>query len=172
MTSVQGRNMQRLVDQINSIDPFDVVVLKTHLLLEEQLDRILAKFVFHPDCLEQARLGFAQKIDLARSLSLDEHANAMWALLRALNTLRNKLAHELEAEGRSRALERVKDLFFANYEGATEEQRPSTDMEVANFAVALVFGFLSGFEEEAIRFRDVVDGLDKILNPHRHSAKE
>ena len=45
-------------------------------------------------------------------------------------------------------------------------------MEVANFAVALVFGFLSGFEEEAIRFRDVVDGLDKILNPHRHSAKE
>ena len=37
MTSVQGRYMQRLVDQINSIDPFDVVVLKTHLLLEEQL---------------------------------------------------------------------------------------------------------------------------------------
>ena len=53
------------------------IVLKGHLLIEEALDTILGKFVFHPEHLQNANLRFAQKIDLARSISLAEHNNEM-----------------------------------------------------------------------------------------------
>jgi hypothetical protein len=45
------------------------VVLKGHLLIEEALDGIISNFVFHSERIGEARLSFAQKVNLARSMS-------------------------------------------------------------------------------------------------------
>src|SRR5262245_32386458 len=100
--------LHRLVEQMGRIDEPALAVLKGQLLLEEQLDRILTRFVFHPEHLEQANLRFYQKVCVARSISLDEQVNPMWELVLAVNALRNELAHSLDSPRRQPKVERLK----------------------------------------------------------------
>lgn len=46
-----------------------MVLLKGHLVIEEKLTESIEKSVFHPDHLDGARLTFAQKLAICRSLS-------------------------------------------------------------------------------------------------------
>jgi hypothetical protein len=66
----------RLIGEMN-VDDEALIVLKGHLVLEERLDAIFEKFVFNPDHLETARLTFAQKLAIARSISLDQDKNPL-----------------------------------------------------------------------------------------------
>ena len=172
MSDVHDRNLKRFTDQMRHIDELALVVLKGHLVLEEQLERILGKFVFHPEYLEGANLRFAQKVALARSVSLDEHANSMWELLLAVNALRNELAHALDSEKRQRKFDRVKSLFMTESDAAAAEVGGCSDHELVASAVALILGFLGSFEEEVVRFKDWVSTLDRVVNPHRHESAE
>jgi hypothetical protein len=172
MSEVHDRNLKRLTDQMRHIDELALVVLKGHLVLEEQLERILSKFLFHPEYLEKANLRFAQKVALARSISLDEQANSIWELLLAVNALRNELAHALHPEKRQRKFDRVKSLYIAERDASASEVGGCPDHELAVYAVALILGFLGSFEEEVVRFRDWVSTLDRVVNPHRHESVE
>src|SRR6516165_6996081 len=148
MSDVHDRNLQRLTEQMRHIDEFALVVLKGHLVLEEQLERIISKFLFHPECLEAANLRFAQRVALARTMSLDEHDNLMWELLLAVNGLRNELAHALHSEKRQRKLDRVKALYLAESDAPEREIADCPDHELAAYAIALILGFLGACEEE------------------------
>ena len=71
-----------------------LVLLKGHLLIEEQLFAYIATHCRQPKSLEKARLTFAQKLRLAQSLS-----GAFTELvhpLEKLNAIRNKMAHHVE----------------------------------------------------------------------------
>jgi len=137
-----------------------------HLVLEEQLERILGKFVFHPEYLEGANLRFAQKVALARSKSLDEQANSIWELLLAVKGLRNELAHALHSEKRQRKFHRVKSLYLAELGASAAGVSGGPDHELAAYAIALILGFLGSFEGEGVRFNDWVSTLDRIVSPH------
>jgi len=89
-----------LLDQWQNIDELSQIILKGHLVLEERLTRIIGKFVFHAELVQSAKPRFIQKIEIARSISLDEHGNRMWELFKAINELRNQLAHSLDPERR------------------------------------------------------------------------
>ena len=52
------------------IDELALVVLKGHLLLEEQLERILGKFLFHPEYLEGANLRLRKRWPLLAACPL------------------------------------------------------------------------------------------------------
>ena len=88
----QRETLLHLIEHLDS-DPAAMVVLKGHLVIEEKLTTAIERFVFHPDHLEHARLTFAQKLAISRSLSLDENKNSIWDLVAKLNTLRNTLSH-------------------------------------------------------------------------------
>jgi hypothetical protein len=77
-------------------DPL-VILLKGHLLLEEQLYSILRAWIPDSSNVEKARLSFNQKLYLARGIvgSLTTR-NAWWDALQELNGIRNKLAHQTE----------------------------------------------------------------------------
>jgi hypothetical protein len=77
----QRQQFLRLVGQLES-DNAALIILKGHLVIEERLTSVIEKFVFHPEHLEQARLTFAHKLAIARSLSLDEDKNSMWSLIK------------------------------------------------------------------------------------------
>jgi hypothetical protein len=166
--------LQRYVEQLQNVDELTLVILKGHLLVEEMLTRILETFVFHPEHLEKCNLRFAQKVELARSVSLDEHQNPMWKLVIALNTLRNELAHSLDSPKRQSKIDALMSTYFEVNSGmeGIEEHKKLEDKIVAAFAIALCLGFLSTFEQEVQRFRAVVNTLDKIVNPHRHQSAE
>jgi hypothetical protein len=159
---------------LGSIDELSLVVLKGHLIIEEYLERIISRFVFHADKLESARFTFAQKVAIARSISLDEYDNSMWELILAINALRNDLAHTLVSPKREAKTNHLLDLLKKECEdsafGAREvgEGAPARVTE----AIAMCVGFLNTFDEEIERFRDWVDGMDKIVNPHRHKDSQ
>jgi hypothetical protein len=87
-----------------SRDPV-LVVLKCHLLIEEQLERLIESRLRDDRALPDLRLRFEQKLKLAsalfgRALSYQEP-------VKKLNAIRNKLAHNLDGYDISSLLNEV-----------------------------------------------------------------
>jgi hypothetical protein len=141
--------------------------LKGHLLIEEKLNVIIEKFVHHPEQVESARLGFAQKVAVARSMSLDEHGNTVWDVVNKMNALRNALAHHLDNPKRDKALEGLKTEYTKQV-GSLEAWEEESEENLISGAVMLCLGFLGRFEQEVERFKEWVHIMDKSVNPHRH----
>jgi hypothetical protein len=78
----EGRRCDHFVNMIAQLESDDeaLIVLKGHLVIEERITATIERFVFHPEHLEKARLTFAHKIAIARSMSLDESDSPMWRL--------------------------------------------------------------------------------------------
>ena len=96
---------------------------KGHLLIEEALDTVISEFVFHPEFIQAANLRFAQKLSIARAMSLDEHDNEMWGLASGINSLRNELAHSLRSSKRAARIQAVLDLYFRLADNAPTDVR-------------------------------------------------
>lgn len=164
--------MQKRVQEVfGAFDETALIILKGHLLVEETLDEIIQRFVFHAEFVEAANLRFAQKLQIARSMSLDEHENTMWEIGARLNTLRNELAHSLESDRRAKKTKALVDAYVQeakNDPHFAEVQKQDEHVILAN-AVVYFIGFLGSFKNEVERFRTVVDSMDAILNSHRHA---
>lgn len=161
---------KKFEEHFSTVDATAQIVLKGHLLIEEALDSILGKFVFHSECLESANLRFAQKIDLARSVSLDDHNNEMWELVRAINSLRNELSHSLKSEKRQQKANRVIELYLKLLDNpeTAKHHADQSEEDVLMWAVSFFLGFLSAFEAEVERFKKFISALDQVANPYRH----
>jgi hypothetical protein len=162
----QRQQFLRLVGQLES-DNAALIILKGHLVIEERLTSVIEKFVFHPEHLEQARLTFAHKLAIARSLSLDEDKNSMWSLIKKLNALRNTLSHSLDGESRIKAMEAVKSAYVAECSGQLNEYEGDDTIMLAG-VIAACLGFVHAMEQEVERFREHVGMMDRVVNPHRH----
>jgi hypothetical protein len=173
-TDEQNPLIAKFAEHLQYVDAVALVVLKCHLLIEEALDRIIGKFVFHPEFLEDARLSFAQKIEIARSMSTGDHRNPMWELVTAFNALRNDLSHSLTSAKRDQKTRRVIDVYWKLLDDETEAglQKEMPDEAVLMAAAGFFLGFLGACEAEVNRFRSWVDDFDRVVNPHRHKAKD
>lgn len=70
------------------------VLLRSHLAIENELDKILSLLLEKPELLSELRLSFSQKVTLTQALS--SQYPVPWQHVRKLNSLRNRLAHRLE----------------------------------------------------------------------------
>lgn len=80
-------------------------LLKGHLLIEEVLTKLIERSIKKPKYLLEAKLNFAQKVCLARSLHGLDGNEWVWGALKKLNNARNKLAHGLDPDLITRMLE-------------------------------------------------------------------
>jgi hypothetical protein len=160
----------RLINHI-ALDRPALMVLKGHLVIEEKITIAIENFMFHPEHLEDARLTFAQKIAISRSMSLDEDKNTMWDLITKLNTLRNRLAHSLKGEPRAKAMAALRDAYAKERDGKLEEWEKNEDEPLLLTVLSMCLGFLGSFEEEVERFKDYVNKLDHVINRHRHTTE-
>jgi hypothetical protein len=78
-----------------SHDPY-LILLKGHLLIEEQLFAYISAHCRNTDKLEDARLTFAQKLRLAQAFSGGLTESHVGRSLEKLNAIRNKMAHRAE----------------------------------------------------------------------------
>jgi hypothetical protein len=85
--------MKRLLPR--SHDP-SLILLKGHLLVEEQLFSYIEAHCRNASKLEDARLTFAQKLRVAQALSGGLTDSQMARSLETLNAIRNKMAHRAE----------------------------------------------------------------------------
>src|SRR4051812_36661074 len=72
-----------------------LMILKIHLLIEEQIRAYIDERINSPMALEAARLDCHQAICLAEALCGENIQARTWVALRKLNTLRNDVAHNL-----------------------------------------------------------------------------
>ena len=70
----------------------ELVILKGHLLIEEQLRQLIDERVQNPKALNERRIDFSHCVSLAKAFFPEGHDPALWKSLEELNTLRNLLA--------------------------------------------------------------------------------
>lgn len=80
-----------------------LMILKGHLLIEEQLNLLLATRIPRFAALEKAELSAIQRIMLAEAVIEEERSDGsdawLWPAVRKLNKLRNDIAHTLSKPG-------------------------------------------------------------------------
>jgi hypothetical protein len=149
----------------NNNNKENLVILKGHLYLEESLNFIIENFVYHPDFLNKAKLSFSQKLNIARSMSLNEQANSMWMLIEKINTLRNDFSHRLESEKRKQIIQDIASLYKQIQGSEYENEWKDNDLPQSLMCViGYCSGFLSGFEAEIINLKSMVSLMNKSLN--------
>lgn len=129
----------RLEQELGEPDASIQAILKGHLLVEEMLTAILEGFVREPVALRRARLTFAQRCNLVRSLCSRPsrgHDAERWTLIEKLNELRNALSHSLD---RARLEQKARE-FLAHYRQHEREPQVIADYEKAEPADRLMFG--------------------------------
>lgn len=127
-------------------DDLTLVVLKGHLLVEEELNEILSMKLRVPEAIFQARLSFSQRLAVLRALAGDE-GRGTFSLdaLNRLNALRNQLAHNLEP----RQLEKRVKAFLVELEAPGLEEEFSQEKLSTRLkrCIALLCGRLSGWRQ-------------------------
>jgi hypothetical protein len=79
----------------------ELVLLKGHLLIEEQVRLLIHRRLRNPSTVQEAnsRLEAHQAIQLARAFFPPDHLPDIWKATLKLNKLRNDIAHSLWAKG-------------------------------------------------------------------------
>lgn len=127
----------------------DLIILKSHLLIEQQMTALICHYCHSPNIVPGVRLSFTQKTSLSRALltvPLPEH---FWKVLDVMNRLRNDLAHNLEPPKLQQYLLEAKDIAIEIAKAKNSTTHPSklnTDELVITYLVSYTHGFLSGID--------------------------
>ncbi|NQU23402.1 MAG: hypothetical protein HQ567_19145 [Candidatus Nealsonbacteria bacterium] len=92
------KHIERFTRLLPSSGDLTLILLKGHLLIEEQLLAILEGFAQTPSCLKKAKLSFSQKLWMVRALTPAVLNDRFFPFAKRLNALRNALAHNAELE--------------------------------------------------------------------------
>ena len=107
--------VERAESVLDGIKDGTLLTLKAHLLLEEALYSAVRAKCINPEYVEKANLSFYHQLQMARALYVvpsddEKRKTAMdtfWDASEALNTLRNRLAHNLEPKALGPILKRL-----------------------------------------------------------------
>lgn len=115
------------VRNLGKFSELETMIIRSHLLTEHSLDVAIQKTVLHGEKYESDRFTFYHKVVIAEMLGLTMYAES----IRALNTLRNQIAHNLRFE--SKYVDRI----------INEKSKDMSDVVVAN-KLSGIFAFING----------------------------
>lgn len=110
----------------------ELVILKGHLLVEEQLRHLIAERVRNREVLPKARLSFAQCVWLARAFFPAAHDPTLWKSLEQLNEIRNAFSHQLSP---ARIEERIAAFSASMQPDGPMNADPAVNLELALWAL-------------------------------------
>ena len=124
-----------------------LVILKLHLLVEEQVRAFVDERLQDKEALEDAKLEAHQAICLAEALSSEDIHPNVWEAARKLNGLRNHIAHTLEPQGILDRMNHISSLIglppaLLKIDGKTFE---AAAIDNLSFAVSVLYNELSLF---------------------------
>jgi hypothetical protein len=99
ITDRQLEAFRKFLDLLPHGKDADLVLLKGHLLIEEQLRLLIDQRLRNPTALPDARLECHQCICLAQSFFPPNHELWLWQALKKLNKIRNDIAHQIQPKG-------------------------------------------------------------------------
>ena len=124
-----------------------LLILKLHLLVEEQVRAFVDERLPNSAALEDAKLECHQAICLAEALSAEDIHAKVWEAARKLNTLRNHIAHTLEPKGVLDRMNYISSLIGVPHGMLRIEGRSPDEAAAENlsFAVSTLHGEISLF---------------------------
>jgi len=138
----------RFFEHLPDTDDLSLMVLKGHLLIEEQLNELISIKCISPECLEKARLTFNQKIHILKALYgkeiMTDSDYQLWVALESLNSIRNKLSHNLEPDN----LDKKVETFIRTFMNDTKYKY--TNEKKATNTLKHILCFLSGYISSTI----------------------
>lgn len=157
-------------EHLNKVDELSNVILKGHLEVERDLDDIVEMIFFRPEYLEDVRLGFADKISIARAYAPDPNARD-WDVAKCLNEARNAIAHRRSPEARASKIANLrKSMIGYGTETAQKELAAANDKEVVVLASAICCGFLAFLHDSVWEVRDAISA--KLTNAPKPPPKK
>jgi len=82
------------------LNDLTLIVLKGHLLVEEEINELLNVLLEKPNALKEGNFSFYQKLCILRAILNPKYLpDKEWKAMEQLNNLRNRLAHHLEPKG-------------------------------------------------------------------------
>jgi hypothetical protein len=94
--------------------PIELVVLRGHLLVEEELREVVRAKFLEPRAYDLRETKYSTLLRLAHAVYGDAIPEWKWRVAHEVNVLRNLLAHHLEDETVEPRIERVLSLYRAN----------------------------------------------------------
>ena len=92
------KNLDKFSQAILREDEYGMLILRTHLLIEEKLRDFLSMAFVRPNTVVKANLSFSQVMRLSEGLCNRDDLKWFWDSVILLNKMRNELAHEIGAD--------------------------------------------------------------------------
>jgi hypothetical protein len=111
--------LERILRLLDHVDSKELLILKSHCLVEEQLQRIIEARLNDPTKLDRNNITFDLKLSLVEAIIGDSVASERKFLveilkgIKLLKTLRNKFAHDPECDLQN-DVQKLCDLFNAH----------------------------------------------------------
>lgn len=121
-TKRQIEAFQRFLNLLPHGKDLDLVILKGHLLIEEQVKEIIRQKLPNPDALNITRMNCHQAICLAQALLPSSYEEDFWIASKKFNELRNNIAHKLSPEQREAKIDEFVDCVPIEWKGQDKVQ--------------------------------------------------
>ncbi len=95
----QAIEFKRFLVVLSNSKDTELVLLKAHILIEEQIRQIIKERLVNPEAIKEAKLECFQAICLAQSFFPSDFLPWLWDALKKLNKLRNDIAHQATVPG-------------------------------------------------------------------------
>ena len=117
-------SFKRMLMHIPGNADIELIILKGHLLLEEQLRAIVTKRIRGHKLLElnNTHWQFYHIVRLAEALCHDEVEDILWKCIKKLNTIRNDMAHNLESKGLSDKIDDFNKSWPTEFENVEQKE--------------------------------------------------
>jgi hypothetical protein len=135
--------MLRFMEHLPKNGDLELGLLKAHLLCEEVLTKAIERHLPKPSSFEDAKLSFAQKIQLAHCFYPAQKSAWLWPALQKMNRARNRLAHGLKTDQIAEEIEAF-ICFVEQNSDRPEPQNISANFGRFHWAAFSVFSMLAG----------------------------
>jgi hypothetical protein len=157
--------MLRVLRHLPKEGYLSLIVLKGHLLIEKLLFYLVTVGVKHPGALESGNLSFYTLASVAKALYFEERFAQFWDAVFQLNTLRNRLAHNLAPADLNDKLRRFALAASGGNEKAADQVLAEPEKQMVG-AIEVMCGFFIGLADRAAASRDAIE---KPLQPPNSS---
>lgn len=104
----QVKAFRRFIERLPHGQDIDLVILKAHLLIEEEVNAIIRARLDNPDVLlAEERFESGYRLRLAQAFFKSDFQPWLWKSLAQLNKLRNRVAHNIDPKGRDNLMKDI-----------------------------------------------------------------
>lgn len=134
-------SFRRFMTHMPDNSDLDLIILKGHLLIEEQLRAIVKERIRGHDALElnNNNWSFYHVSHLAEALCHQEEEAVLWKCIAKLNRIRNDMAHNLEPKGLADRVDDLNDAWPSGFKEAEDSNK-----ELLNLTLWSMYTILSG----------------------------